>query len=147
MSCLKVELIAWQAYVRNQKIKKENMNLQFYLQLFTITKMKVKCKVTSQFTDEIFNLAKPVQKRQTLTDSVVLYQSAKNWLIQIWKGKLHISSQFCFAFLPLLSLWKTSINIQEIRLRIVIFAVTVLLQIIRIYTLHESLIFKIIKVH
>ena len=55
-----VELIAWQAYVRNQKIKKENMNLQFYLQLFTITKMKVKCKVTNQFTDEIFNLAKPV---------------------------------------------------------------------------------------
>ena len=80
MSCLTVELIifyAWQAYVRNQKIKKENMNLQFYLQLFTITKMKVKCKVTNQFTDKIFNIAKPVQKRQTLTDSVVLYQSAK----------------------------------------------------------------------
>ena len=38
--------------------------------------MKVKCKVTNQFTDEIFNLAKLVQKRQTLTDSVVLYQSA-----------------------------------------------------------------------
>ena len=27
-----------------------------------------------------------VQKRQTLTDSKDLYQSAKNWPIQIWKG-------------------------------------------------------------
>ena len=38
--------------------KKENMNLHFYLQSTTIAKMKVKCKVMNQFTDEIFNLAK-----------------------------------------------------------------------------------------
>ena len=63
------------------------MNLQFYLQLFTITKMKVKRKVTNQFTDEIFNLAKPVQKRQTLTDSVVLYQSAKKLADTDLKGQ------------------------------------------------------------
>ena len=49
--------------------------------------MKVKCKVTNQFTDEIFNLAKQVQKRQTLTDSVVLYQSAKKLADADLKGQ------------------------------------------------------------
>ena len=63
MSCLKVELIdhllCLTGLHREPENKKKNMNLHFYLQPFTIvTKMKVKCKVTNQFTDEIFNLAK-----------------------------------------------------------------------------------------
>ena len=34
MSCLKVEQIAWQSYVRNQKIKKENMNLVLFTAIY-----------------------------------------------------------------------------------------------------------------
>ena len=84
------------------------------------------------------------------TASAVLYQSAKKKT----KKKLADTdlkelttflANLFRLFAPTFTL-KNVHNIQEIRLRIVIFVVTVLLEILHIYTLHESLIFKIIKV-